>query len=105
MFARQVRRTGLVENWLRTLQLEPGAQVLDEGSGPGYVGLVLTGLAGPDGLVDAVAHPAGALAYLERLQTSAAFHTRHTWLARVTTRFPNVRRSSASSTLLPIARL
>jgi len=68
VFARQVRRAGLIAEWLDVLQLQPGARVLDIGAGPGYVSLVLAERVGPDGLVYAVDRSADALAYLERLQ-------------------------------------
>ncbi|MFI5341358.1 MAG: class I SAM-dependent methyltransferase [Candidatus Methylomirabilales bacterium] len=68
VFARQVRRAVLVEDWLAALQLQPGARVLDIGAGPGYVSLVLADRVGPDGIVYAVDRSADALAYLERLQ-------------------------------------
>jgi len=68
VFARQVRRAGLIAEWLDALQLPPGARVLDIGAGPGYVSLVLADRVGPEGLVYAVDCSADALAYLERLQ-------------------------------------
>ncbi|OGB88756.1 MAG: hypothetical protein A3G35_01450 [candidate division NC10 bacterium RIFCSPLOWO2_12_FULL_66_18] len=68
VFARQVRRAGLVEEWMEALHLQPGARVLDIGTGPGYVSLVLAGRVGPGGLVYAVDRSADALAYLARLQ-------------------------------------
>ncbi len=68
VFARQVRRAGLVEDWIVALQLQPGSRVLDIGAGPGYISLVLANRVGPDGLVYAVDRSAEALAYLERLQ-------------------------------------
>lgn len=68
VFARQVRRAGLVEDWMDALQLQPGARALDIGAGPGYVSLVLADRVGPEGLVYAVDRSADALAYLERLQ-------------------------------------
>ncbi len=68
IFARQVRRAGLVEDWVEALRLQPGARVLDVGAGPGYVSLVLATHVGPGGLVYAVDRSADALAYLERLQ-------------------------------------
>lgn len=68
VFARQVRRAGLVEEWMNDLQLKPGDRVLEIGAGPGYVSLVLANRVGPDGLVYAVDRSADALAYLERLQ-------------------------------------
>ena len=68
IFARQVRRAGLVEDWVEALRLLPGARVLDIGAGPGYVSLVLASRVGPGGLVYAVDRSADALAYLERQQ-------------------------------------
>ncbi|HYL80410.1 MAG TPA: methyltransferase domain-containing protein [Candidatus Acidoferrum sp.] len=68
VFARQVKRADLAEEWLAELHLQPGARVLDVGAGPGYVSLVLAERVGPDGLVYAVDRKAEALAYLERLQ-------------------------------------
>lgn len=68
VFARQVRRAGLVEDWMTALQVQPGARVLDIGAGPGYVSLELASRVGPGGLVYAVDRSADALAYLERLQ-------------------------------------
>jgi ubiquinone/menaquinone biosynthesis C-methylase UbiE len=68
VFARQVRRAGLIAEWLDALQIQPGARVLDIGAGPGYVSLVLAERVGPEGVVYAVDRSADALAYLERLQ-------------------------------------
>jgi ubiquinone/menaquinone biosynthesis C-methylase UbiE len=68
VFARQVRRAVLVEEWMDAMQLQSGARVLEIGAGPGYVSLVLADRVGPDGLVYAVDRSADALAYLERLQ-------------------------------------
>ncbi|HWU38325.1 MAG TPA: class I SAM-dependent methyltransferase [Candidatus Acidoferrum sp.] len=68
VFDRQVRRAALVENWMESLRLKPGARVLDVGAGPGYFSLLLADRVGPDGFVYAVDRSADALAYLERLQ-------------------------------------
>ena len=68
VFARQAKRAELVEEWMNSLQLKPGARVLDVGAGPGYVSLVLAERVGPDGQVYAVDRKAEALAYLGRLQ-------------------------------------
>ncbi|MBI2117038.1 MAG: methyltransferase domain-containing protein [candidate division NC10 bacterium] len=68
VFARQVRRAGLVEEWMEALHLQPGARVLDIGAGPGYVSFVLADRVGHDGLVYAADRSADALAYLERLK-------------------------------------
>ncbi len=68
VFARQVRRADLIQDWMAALQLQPGGRVLDIGAGPGYVSLVLADRVGPGGLVYAVDKSADALAYLERLQ-------------------------------------
>jgi trans-aconitate methyltransferase len=62
VFARQVRRAALVEDWMDALRLQPGARVLDIGAGPGYVSLVLADRVGPEGLVYAVDRSADALA-------------------------------------------
>jgi ubiquinone/menaquinone biosynthesis C-methylase UbiE len=68
VFARQVRRAGLVEEWMIALQVQLGSRVLDVGAGPGYVSLVLANRVGLDGLVYAVERSADALTYLEHLQ-------------------------------------
>jgi len=68
VFARQLLRASLVEEWMDALHLESGACVLDIGAGPGYVSLALADRAGPNGLVCAVERSADALAYLARLQ-------------------------------------
>jgi len=68
VFARQLLRASLVEEWMDALHLDPGACVLDIGAGPGYVSLVLADRVGPNGLVCAVDRSADALAYLARLQ-------------------------------------
>jgi ubiquinone/menaquinone biosynthesis C-methylase UbiE len=68
VYARQVRRSGLVEEWMDALCLEPGGCVLEVGSGPGYVSLRLAERVGHAGVVYAVDRSAEALAYLERLQ-------------------------------------
>jgi len=68
VFARQMLRANLVEDWMNALHLQPGAHVLDIGAGPGYVSLELADRVGPDGLVYAVDRSADALAYLARLQ-------------------------------------
>ncbi len=68
VFARQVRRADLIQDWMAALQLQPRARVLDIGAGPGYVSLVLADRVGPGGLVYAVDRSTDALAYLERLQ-------------------------------------
>ncbi len=68
VFARQVCRANLVEEWMIALQVQPGSRVLDFGAGPGYVSLVLANRVGLDGLVYAVDRSADTLAYLERLQ-------------------------------------
>ena len=69
VFARQVRRADLVEEWMIALQVRPGSRVLDVGAGPGYFSLILADRVGRDGLVYAVDRSADALAYLERLQS------------------------------------
>ena len=68
VYARQVARAGLVGEWMDSLRLKKGDRVLEIGSGPGYVTLVLAGRVGPSGVIYAVDRSAEALAYLERLQ-------------------------------------
>lgn len=69
VYARQVTRAGLVGEWMDSLRLKKGDRVLEVGSGPGYVSLVLADRVGPAGVVYAVDRSVEALAYLERLQT------------------------------------
>ena len=88
VFARQVRRAALVEDWMDAMQLQPGARVLDIGAGPGYVSLVLADRVGPDGLVYAVDRSADALAYLERLQHERGLAQIQRVVADVTTLDP-----------------
>ncbi len=68
VFARQVRRAELIEEWMGALRLQAGSRVLDVGAGPGYVSLVAADRVGPEGLVYAVDRSADALAYLEDRQ-------------------------------------
>jgi len=68
MFARQALRAELVPDWVEALQLNPGARVLDVGSGPGFVSFILADRVGPSGLVYAVDRSADFLAYLAARQ-------------------------------------
>lgn len=68
VYARQMRRAGLVDEWMDALRLEAGGRVLEVGAGPGYVSLRLAERVGPEGLVYAVDRSADALAHLEGLQ-------------------------------------
>jgi ubiquinone/menaquinone biosynthesis C-methylase UbiE len=68
VYARQLKRAALVGAWMDALRLKTGDRVLEIGSGPGYVSLVLADRVGPTGVVHAVDLSAEALAYLERLQ-------------------------------------
>lgn len=68
VYARQAKRADLVGEWLDALCLKPGDRVLEIGSGPGYISLILAESVGSDGAVYAVDRSAEALAYLERLQ-------------------------------------
>ena len=68
VYARQAKRADLVGEWLDALGLRPGDRVLEIGSGPGYVSLILADRVGSDGLVYAVDRSAEALAYLGHLQ-------------------------------------
>jgi ubiquinone/menaquinone biosynthesis C-methylase UbiE len=68
IYARQEGRAALVGPWMAALGLEPGDRVLEIGSGPGFVSLMLADRVGPAGVVYAVDRSAAALAYLSRLQ-------------------------------------
>lgn len=68
VYARQAKRSDLVSEWLDALSLKAGDRVLEVGSGPGYVSLILADRVGQDGVVYAVDRSAEALAYLARLQ-------------------------------------
>ncbi len=68
VYARQVLRARLVGDWMDALRLKTGDQVLDVGSGPGFVSFLLAERVGPTGLIYAVDPSAEALAHLERLQ-------------------------------------
>ena len=68
VYARQMRRAGLVAEWMDALRLEPGDRVLEIGAGPGYVSLRLAERVGREGVVYAVDRSAEALAHLEHLQ-------------------------------------
>lgn len=72
VYARQAMRAGLVDEWMEALRLMAGDHVLDVGSGPGYVSLVLAERVGPGGIVHAIDRSPEALAYLERLQKDRA---------------------------------
>jgi ubiquinone/menaquinone biosynthesis C-methylase UbiE len=68
VYARQAGRAALVNDWMDALHLKAGDRILEAGSGPGYVSLVLAERVGPTGTVYAVDLSAEALAYLEPLQ-------------------------------------
>ena len=68
VYARQVQRAPLVDDWMDALRLKPGDRVLDVGPGPGFVSFLLAARVGPTGLVYAVDPSADALAYLDRLR-------------------------------------
>jgi len=68
VYARQVQRAALVGDWMDALHLKNGDHVLEIGSGPGYVSLVLAERVGASGAVYAVDISAAALAHLARLQ-------------------------------------
>jgi protein-L-isoaspartate O-methyltransferase len=63
-----VTRAGLVGEWMDSLRLKRDDRVLEVGSGPGYVTLVLADRVGPSGIIYAVDRSVEALAYLGRLQ-------------------------------------
>lgn len=68
VFARQMKRADLAAEWIDALGVKAGDHVLDVGSGPGYVSLMLADRTGPDGAVYAIDRSAEALAHLERHQ-------------------------------------
>jgi ubiquinone/menaquinone biosynthesis C-methylase UbiE len=68
VYARQASRAGLVADWMDALRLKTGDRVLEVGSGPGFVSLVLADRVRSSGVVYAVDVSDEALAYLERLQ-------------------------------------
>ncbi len=68
VYARQELRAALVGDWMDALRLKRGDRVLEIGSGPGYVSLVLAERVGAAGAVYAVDVSAAALAHLARLQ-------------------------------------
>jgi protein-L-isoaspartate O-methyltransferase len=54
VYARQVKRGSLVNDWMEALRLNTGDSVLEIGSGPGYVSLALADRVGPTGMVYSV---------------------------------------------------
>lgn len=69
VFAKQAMRADLMQDWMDALHLKSGDRVLEIGAGPGFVSLALADRVGSTGLVYALDSSAGALSYLERLQT------------------------------------
>ena len=61
VYARQVKRAVLVGDWMDGLRVKTGDRVLDVGSGPGYVSLVLARRVGNSGVVYAIDRSAEAL--------------------------------------------
>jgi ubiquinone/menaquinone biosynthesis C-methylase UbiE len=68
VYARQLKRAHLVDEWMDSMRLKTGDRVLEVGAGPGYVSLVLAARVGPEGCVYAVDRSSEALNHLERLQ-------------------------------------
>ncbi len=68
VYARQMRRAGLVGHWMDALRVNPGDRVLEIGAGPGFVSFALAERVGRTGMVYAVDQSAEALANLERRQ-------------------------------------
>ncbi len=68
VYARQVQRAELVDDWMKGLHLKSGDRVFEIGPGPGYVSFILADRVGPAGVVYAVDRSAEALAYLKRQQ-------------------------------------
>jgi ubiquinone/menaquinone biosynthesis C-methylase UbiE len=98
VYARQASRAGLVGDWMDALQLKTGDRVLEVGSGPGFVSLVLADRVRPSGVVYAVDVSDEALAYLERLQAERGVSNIKRFVADAATlELPNVR---ADATLI-----
>jgi ubiquinone/menaquinone biosynthesis C-methylase UbiE len=68
VYDRQSRRAAQVPEWLDAIGLKAGDRVLEVGSGPGFVTLMMAERVGPGGLVYAVDSSVDALAHLERRQ-------------------------------------
>jgi ubiquinone/menaquinone biosynthesis C-methylase UbiE len=68
VFSRQAKRADLVPAWLDAIALRAGERVLEIGSGPGFVTLLLAERVGPGGIVYAVDPSADALDNLARRQ-------------------------------------
>ena len=68
VYARQQNRAPLTGAWMEALELHEADRVLDVGTGPGFVSLLLAERVGPQGLVYALDRSADALAYLAGLQ-------------------------------------
>jgi len=81
VYARQVQRGVLVEDWMDALNLKAGDRVLDVGPGPGFVSFLLAARIGPAGLVYAVDPSADAIAYLQRLQKERGIRNILTFVA------------------------
>jgi len=63
VYARQVLRSELMNDWMDALSLKRGDRVLEIGAGPGYVSLALADRIGPEGIVYAVDHSAENFKY------------------------------------------
>jgi len=68
VYGRQMQRANLVPEWMEALRLKAGDRVIEVGSGPGYVSLILADRVGTDGCVYAIDRSAEALDHLERRQ-------------------------------------
>ncbi|MDA1090965.1 MAG: methyltransferase domain-containing protein [Proteobacteria bacterium] len=88
VYARQMKRAPLVGEWMDSLQLKAGDQVLEIGAGPGYVSLVLADRVGAGGGVYAVDRSPEALAHLERLQKERGISHIHRLVADAATLEP-----------------
>jgi len=85
VYARQVQRGVLVNDWMDALKLKAGDRVLDVGPGPGFVSFLLAGRVSPGGLVYAVDPSAEALAYLKQLQRERGIQNIQTFVADAAT--------------------
>jgi len=101
VYARQVNRADLVDEWMDALHLKLGDHVLDVGAGPGYVSLMLADRVGPAGVVYAVDRSAEALAHLECLQKERGItHIRRLVADAATLELAKLRADSALITMV-----
>ncbi len=101
VYARQMQRASLVPEWMDAVGLMPGDQVLEVGSGPGYVTLVLAKRVGAHGCVYAIDRSPDALDQLERRQSELGIsHIRRLVADAVHLEEADIRASSALITMV-----